>query len=82
MGGATCLIAIGVIAAAVFFLKGFDRIAGRGPKQVTDGINRSNIGQGQREGRAPCPHCAEWIMPAAKICPFCKSELQVTPPAP
>lgn len=27
------------------------------------------------EGRLPCPHCAEFIRPGARICPFCKSEL-------
>lgn len=25
--------------------------------------------------RRPCPHCAEMILPAAKVCPFCKSSL-------
>ena len=26
----------------------------------------------ERPIRRPCPHCAEDILPAAKICPFCK----------
>lgn len=53
------------------------------------GINQSNFGpSGEAIGpsgeaqpalsevrRVPCPHCAEMILPAAKICPFCKSEL-------
>jgi hypothetical protein len=25
-------------------------------------------------GRVPCAYCAEMILPAAKICPFCKSK--------
>ena len=25
--------------------------------------------------RVPCPYCAEIIMPAASICPYCKHEL-------
>jgi hypothetical protein len=25
----------------------------------------------RKEGRVPCPNCAEYIMPAAKECPFC-----------
>lgn len=25
-------------------------------------------------GRVPCPHCAEPILPAAKICPHCKND--------
>lgn len=29
------------------------------------------------EGRLPCPHCAEYIQPAAKVCPHCQRE--VTP---
>jgi hypothetical protein len=56
-----------VVIVAVLLLRGFDRIAGRGPKQVSDGIARSS------QGRVPCPQCAELILPAAKICPFCKS---------
>lgn len=27
------------------------------------------------EGRRPCPHCAEYIMAAAVVCPHCRSEL-------
>lgn len=68
------IILVVVVALAVFFLRGFDRVAGRGPKQVKDGINRSDIGQ-REAARVPCPHCAELILPAAKKCPFCKSEL-------
>lgn len=30
-----------IIVLAVVLLRGFDRIAGRGPKQVADGINKS-----------------------------------------
>ena len=37
------LILIGVIVVAVVLLKQFDKVAGRGPKQVTDGIESSNI---------------------------------------
>ena len=72
------LIAVGI---AILFLKGFDIVAGRGPKQISDGINRSNpVQQQQQNGaeRLPCPHCAELIMPAAKICPFCKSAIPKT----
>ena len=32
-----------VVVVAVALLKGFDRIAGRGPKQVSDGIRDSGI---------------------------------------
>ena len=34
---------IAVIALAIFFLIGFDRIAGRGAHQVKDGINKSKL---------------------------------------
>lgn len=37
------LIFIGIIIIAFFLLKGFDKVAGRGPKQVTDGINKSSV---------------------------------------
>jgi hypothetical protein len=60
-----------VVALAILFLKGFDSIAGRGPKQVSDGIGRAN----NAESRIPCPMCAEQFLPEAKICPFCKSDL-------
>ncbi len=58
-----------IVVLAVIFLKGFDQIAGRGPKQIRDGLNKSQV------ERVPCPHCAENILPAARKCPFCRSEL-------
>lgn len=63
-----------VVVIAVVLLKGFDNVAGRGPKQVKDGIDRSSVGK-SAAGRIPCPQCAEMILPAAKLCPFCKSSL-------
>ena len=70
------LIGIGVVIViiAFFLLKGFDKVAGRGPKQIKDGINQSTISK-QKNDRIPCPHCAELILPTAKKCPFCKSDL-------
>lgn len=35
------LIIIGVVVLAVVFLKKFDKVAGRGPKQIEDGIRQS-----------------------------------------
>lgn len=68
------LVFLGVVVLiAIVFLKGFDMIAGRGPKQVSDGIRRARARES--EERIPCPMCAEKILPEAKICPFCKSEL-------
>ncbi len=29
----------------------------------------------ERQGRVPCPHCAELIQPAAKICRYCQREV-------
>ncbi len=29
----------------------------------------------QQPGRVPCPHCAELIQPAAKICRYCQREV-------
>lgn len=71
------IILIVVVGLAIFFLRGFDRISGRGPKQMKDGINQSTVGS-RDVGRVPCPHCAELILPAAKICPYCKSQLTET----
>jgi hypothetical protein len=31
------------------------------------------------EGRVACPHCAEAILPAARVCPFCRSPLDQEP---
>ena len=39
----------------------------------------------ERQGRVPCPHCAELIQPAAHICRFCQREVGEalkTPPGP
>jgi hypothetical protein len=66
---------VGVIVIVAFcFLTLFDRIAGRGPKQVADGMKMA----ANSETRIPCPMCAEKILPQAKICPFCKSVLKRT----
>jgi hypothetical protein len=64
-----------VVALAIWLLKGFDKIAGRGPKQIRDGTNQSRRYTEANEQRIPCPHCAEKILPAAKICPFCRSSV-------
>ena len=75
MSGSVILVTLIVILIlAVLLLKGFDKISGRGPKQVKDGINTSVLANNS-QGRIPCPHCAELIMPTAKKCPFCKSNL-------
>jgi len=63
-----------IIWAAIVFLRGFDKIAGRGPKQVKDGIEQSPLIQPEPQ-RIPCPHCSELILPTAKICRFCKSDI-------
>ena len=63
---------VAIVAVAVLLLKAFDEVAGRGPKQVSDGVHRAS----HSEGRVPCPMCAERILPQAKICPFCKSQLR------
>jgi len=30
----------------------------------------------RQQNRVPCPHCAEYIPQAAKLCPQCRSELE------
>lgn len=60
-----------IIALAVIFLKGFDRVAGRGPGQVSGGIVEAR----RAGGRVPCPHCAEMILPQARLCPNCRSTI-------
>ena len=46
MGSIVLLVVIVVVAVAL--LKGFDRIAGRGPKQVSDGIRDSGLTDGHQ----------------------------------
>lgn len=67
--------AVIIIMISIIFLKGFDKIAGRGSKQVKDGINSSVVGK-DNEKRIPCPYCSESILPTAKKCPFCRSDLK------
>lgn len=62
------LVFIGIVILSVFLLRGFDRVAGRGPKQIKDGIESSNL---SKVNRVPCPECAELIIPSAKKCHFC-----------
>ena len=66
------LLVFGIIAwLAVIIMRAFDRTAGRGPKQVSDGI-RDSAGN---EERIPCPMCGEKILSTAKLCRFCKTPL-------
>jgi len=71
MGAAILFIFIGIVVIAILFLKAFDQMSGRGPEQISDGMEHYR----NNEGRIPCPYCAEMIMPNAKICPFCKSNI-------
>ena len=73
MGIIVIFIIIVVIVSAML-LKGFDRIAGRGPKQIKDGINSSKIIE--KEERIPCPECAEMIKIKAIKCRFCGAEIK------
>lgn len=47
------LFLVVVVVIAVVLLKGFDQIAGRGPKQVSDGIRQSGLGQGSKPSATP-----------------------------
>lgn len=73
------LLLIVIVGAAIFALKGFDRVAGRGPKQVSDGIRKARTDKPPQQERVPCPYCAEAILPAARKCPHCQSDLPKPP---
>jgi len=66
----TFLIIILVVVVSILFLKGFDKIAGRGSSQIKKGIDSSNITKEEKD-RIPCPECAEMIKKDAKKCYFC-----------
>jgi len=66
----TFLIIVLVITVLILFLKGFDKIAGRGSSQIKKGIDSSNITKEEKD-RIPCPECAEMIKKDAKKCHFC-----------
>lgn len=36
---------------------------------------RAQFSLGEQQGRVACPHCAELIQPAAKICRYCQREV-------
>lgn len=79
-GGSALMLLLLVVGGAVLLLKGFDRVAGRGPQQVKDGVEAAETGGEGSSGHAsssrePCPYCAEDIKPAAKICRFCDRDL-------
>jgi hypothetical protein len=69
------VILIVVIVAAVFLLRGNNRITGEWRGPVSGGMR--DYESERNMGRVACPHCAELIMPAAKVCPHCK--LNVSP---
>ena len=72
MTGAIILIlSIGI---AYVLLKAFDRAAGRGSKQVSDGL-KDSAPQSDESQRMPCPRCAEKVIRTAKVCRFCGTPL-------
>ena len=79
-GSGAVLLLLLLVGVAVLLLKGFDRVAGRGPKQVKDGVEAAASGgdsssRSTSSSREPCPYCAEDIKPAANICRFCDRDL-------
>jgi len=59
-----------LVIISILLLKGFDKVAGRGPTQVADGIAAATKVSPAREERT-CPCCAEIILSAAHICKHC-----------
>lgn len=50
--------------------------------RTADNLAQERQAVAKREGRIPCPFCAEPIMATAKLCPHCRSDLtQVAPQA-
>lgn len=45
---------------------------------AAQGVGQARLAaiESQGAGRQPCPYCAELILPAAKLCPHCKTRLE------
>ncbi len=69
------LLLIVLIVVAVFVLKGFDVIAGRGSRQVSDGIKRSSK-EHSIDTMRECPHCAELILATDRVCKHCGRDVE------
>jgi hypothetical protein len=66
------------VALAVVFLKGFDRISGRGPKQVSDGIKQADMvvripRPKVRNPRSVLGHLEKYNLRIP--CPFCAEQI-------
>ena len=69
------LVLVAIVVVAVFVLKGFDVVAGRGPKQISDGIERSRqmraevgvslLCRAQLAKAKVCKHCGRDVEPAS-----------------
>jgi hypothetical protein len=66
------LFIIAVCWLAIKRYRGLDNLSKLGSNQVKHEINQSSSTE---QIRVPCPYCAELILPAAKKCRYCQSEI-------
>jgi hypothetical protein len=65
------LIVIIFVFASLLFVRRLNDITGRESRR-----RHSTEASRHGEHRVPCPKCAERILPEARVCPFCKSEVK------
>ncbi len=41
---------------------------------------KAEAARARASGRVPCPHCAEMVLPAAKVCPHCRRDVDTQEP--
>lgn len=84
------LAAFSVLTAIAYSVRGHSALVGLivgflfGPFGLFYALFKRRTGaavvrEARAEGRVPCPHCAEFILPAAKICPYCRSPIEYPP---